>query len=324
MRPKELFMQRSFKPIKCKDCGIPIIRQNSRQVRCHECQRTFRNIQKKQWRIVNKQNYETCKPKEQKEYCTIQLPRLGEIKQPITNDKFENDLDNTFEDLTEIKYNHLTFTKPIKKTRSGIEKWKCRCDCGNYVVLSRNDVTSGRIKSCGCKQFNRENLSGKKFGFLEVIRLSDKKNKSGYLWECRCSCGKTVYAIGSWLRAGNIKSCGHVTSLGEAKIQSILDDRKIQYKKQFIFKDLKSSKGGCLKFDFAILSSDGSIKCLIEYQGIQHFQDKNNFGKLQRDETDSLKRNYCKQHGIRLYEIRYDEDIDYELELILLATKAAA
>ena len=126
------------------------------------------------------------------------------------------------------------------------------------------------------------------------------------------------------IKAGKIKSCGHVTSLGEAKIQGILDDRKIQYKKQFIFKDLKSSKGGCLKFDFAILAPDGSIKCLIEYQGIQHFQAKNNFGKLQRDETDSLKRNYCKQHGIRLYEIRYDEDIDYELELILLATKTAA
>ncbi len=315
-------MQRSFKPIKCKDCGIPIIRTNSSQIRCPECQKKYRNTKKREYKIINKQNY---KIRKQKDWNTIFLHDTNETDLPTSNNNSKINLDDIQEPLPNNKFNHLTIIGYEGKTNRGTEKWKCRCDCGNEIVLSRNDIISGKRKSCGCGLFNYEDLTGKIFGYLEVVKLSDKKNKyQQRLWQCRCSCGKTVYAVGSWLRAGNIKSCGHVTSLGEAKIQSILDNRKIQYKKQFIFKDLKSSKGGCLKFDFAILSSDGSIKCLIEYQGIQHFQAKNNFGKLQRDETDSLKRNYCKQHGIRLYEIRYDEDINYELELILLATKAAA
>ena len=30
--------------------------------------------------------------------------------------------------------------------------WKCRCDCGNIVLVRLDSITSGNIKSCGCQE----------------------------------------------------------------------------------------------------------------------------------------------------------------------------
>jgi len=52
-------------------------------------------------------------------------------------------------------------------------------------------------------------LTGQQFGELTVIDLSDKTAKNGTrLWQCLCRCGKTIYVLGSSLRAGHYKSCG--------------------------------------------------------------------------------------------------------------------
>ena len=55
---------------------------------------------------------------------------------------------------------------------------------------------------------------------------------------------------------------------------------------------------------------NGSLLCLIEVQGIQHYVDTGTIGigKQQREITDPMKREYCTKHNIPLYEIRYDED----------------
>lgn len=55
----------------------------------------------------------------------------------------------------------------------------------------------------------RIDLTGQKFGDLEVIKLSDKKDKyNTTLWECRCLCENIIYVTGGSLRAGIYKSCG--------------------------------------------------------------------------------------------------------------------
>lgn len=57
---------------------------------------------------------------------------------------------------------------------------------------------------------------------------------------------------------------------------------------------------------------------LIEYQGIQHYKEmENGFGKQQREITDLQKREYCNKKNIKLYEIKYDEDIYNKIEYIL-------
>ena len=43
-----------------------------------------------------------------------------------------------------------------------ITQWKCKCDCGNEVVVTRNNLINGNSKSCGCSR--RDNPSALKHG----------------------------------------------------------------------------------------------------------------------------------------------------------------
>lgn len=57
---------------------------------------------------------------------------------------------------------------------------------------------------------SRVDLTGQTFNRLTVLRLSDKKRGTTYLWECRCSCGnkEPVYAMTYQLTHNKKKSCG--------------------------------------------------------------------------------------------------------------------
>ncbi len=51
------------------------------------------------------------------------------------------------------KFGKLTVIEKIKyynKNNRISVKWKCKCDCGNEVILNGYDILSGHIKSCGC------------------------------------------------------------------------------------------------------------------------------------------------------------------------------
>ena len=51
--------------------------------------------------------------------------------------------------------------------------------------------------------------NGDRFTRLTVIGKSDKKDKSRVtIYECKCDCGKTVYARRTFLLNGRVKSCG--------------------------------------------------------------------------------------------------------------------
>lgn len=52
-------------------------------------------------------------------------------------------------------------------------------------------------------------LTGQRFGRLVVERMSDKQGATrATYWECRCDCGGTKTARGTFLRAGKVNSCG--------------------------------------------------------------------------------------------------------------------
>lgn len=54
------------------------------------------------------------------------------------------------EDLTGRRFGYLTIVGEVE--RRGIQiMWKCKCDCGNYIVSPRNNLMNGHTKSCGCK-----------------------------------------------------------------------------------------------------------------------------------------------------------------------------
>lgn len=107
-------------------------------------------------------------------------------------------------------------------------------------------------------------------------------------------------------------------SYGQIKIEDILKDAGLYFEQEYSFKDLVSSSGHPLRFDFAVFDDDGQIDFLIEYQGIQHYKPKPKFGGMtglkKQQYYDMLKREYCKKHGIRLVLIPYwdQEMIDYD------------
>lgn len=54
-----------------------------------------------------------------------------------------------------------------------------------------------------------DDLTGKKFGLLTVVKRNEKrpKNRVSY-WDCICDCGGNKTTRGSALKAGKVKSCG--------------------------------------------------------------------------------------------------------------------
>ena len=73
-------------------------------------------------------------------------------------------------------------------------------------------------------------------------------------------------------------------------------------------------------FDFGVLNPDGTLRCLIEYQGLQHFEPfrfdtQERFD--QRVRYDQIKREYCKVHKIPLIEICYTDYDNLTIEFII-------
>lgn len=48
------------------------------------------------------------------------------------------------------KFEHLTALYPTMERRYGSVVWHCRCDCGNEIDVSYNNLLYSNMKSCGC------------------------------------------------------------------------------------------------------------------------------------------------------------------------------
>lgn len=216
------------------------------------------------------------------------------------------------------------YTRLVVKEQISQNKVLCVCDCGEEVIVKYSNLKSGNTKSCGC--LKREltskrmliDMVGQVCGDLTVLKLMTKPGEvknSKFL--CKCSCGMYTITAGNKLRTGHTQSCGHLkNSKPESIIVHYLNVLNIKFKKEFMFKDLLSEKGYPLRFDFKIFDEHGYF--LLEYQGEQHYRDSDDdFGRQQREITDSMKKGYCIKNNITLEEIRYDEDIIESLEKIL-------
>lgn len=221
-----------------------------------------------------------------------------------------------------------------RKTPNGSTKryWRCKCDCGNEKIIQGSALTNGYALSCGClrsesiSKRNTRNLTGQTFGLLTVIKRADGSRLKGrhVVWECRCECGKTKNVASDMLISGHTSSCGCLgASTGEYWIAKILDKFHVRYEREYSFSDLVGPNNGLLRFDFAIFDTNNSLLGLIEYQGEQHYEAKSNgFGELQRETTDDMKQNYCRDHSIALIEIAYSDQLISSLRKALITLHA--
>ena len=106
-----------------------------------------------------------------------------------------------------IKSNYLTKTytqiaEDLGRTLASIDK-RVRT-----LGLKKDKTTreSNGIFSYRFKDKPKEDLTGKRFGRLTVLRY--KRGKKGFLWECKCDCGKQITTRSARLKNGQTKSCG--------------------------------------------------------------------------------------------------------------------
>lgn len=225
----------------------------------------------------------------------------------------------TVKDLTNQRFGRLIVKSRYSSDNSKKATWICQCDCGKETIVRGSDLLSNKINSCGCyksAKYSRD-LSNQKFGKLTAIKIINK-SKYGNIWLCKCDCGKEFKTTENHLITGNTQSCGCLISKGENKIIEWLSKHNINFIQQYTFNDLVGRGNRPLRFDIAILINN-KLSSLIEYQGIQHYKNIYNLNQSDWERAvkyDELKRLYCKEHNIPLYEIKYDENIEKKLENI--------
>jgi very-short-patch-repair endonuclease len=224
-------------------------------------------------------------------------------------------------------YERLTVIERAENNHRGDAQWLCRCECGNEVIVKGISLRSGHTRSCGCLQKDKVRQQGlkntadlleKRFGRLVVKeRLVGNKDKIGK-WRCICDCGGETITTSEKLLSGHTQSCGCLQSRGEEAIAKFLLSKNITFSKEYSFSDLKRKNR--LRFDFAIFENN-KLQCLIEFDGVQHFNKNNGFYNEEIVENDKAKDAYCLENNIRLFRIKYNENIEERMEEIMKAVE---
>ena len=100
-------------------------------------------------------------------------------------------------DLAGIQLGHLTVLEATDhRSSQGSIIWRCRCDCGNEILLPSSSIRNSHIADCGCrrsKRYANADITGQRFGRLTALYATDRRDNSGYkIWHCYCDCGNEI------------------------------------------------------------------------------------------------------------------------------------
>ena len=228
--------------------------------------------------------------------------------------------------LTNKRFGKLT---PLYRTDNfgNITAWVCQCDCGKIKPIRASELTQSKKpqRSCGCEahkraknfgNFSARDLTNQKFGSLQVINKIGVNKYNYIIWHCKCDCGNECDVLSRELLSGNAKSCGcRKSTQPETDIENLLIKYNIKYIREYTFNDLNDKFP--LRFDFAIFNND-SLVCLIEYQGQQHTDKHNSWYSETLAKHDQMKKDYCHNKKLDLFEIQYYNNIKDKLIEILM------
>jgi len=129
---------------------------------------------------------------------------------------------HNFVDLTGQRFGKLTVVARSKNNKRGQARWRCLCDCGNDTVVWSGNLRSGSTTSCGCLKPKLNDLTGKRFGKLVVVRRGKNAATSGNaMWHTRCDCGGKTFTPGNQLANGWVTSCGCTSTKNRKHGQSV-------------------------------------------------------------------------------------------------------
>lgn len=199
----------------------------------------------------------------------------------------------------------------------------CPVCCGKVIKLGFNDLKTV------CKKNHLEYLIDEWDSDNEKpIEEYTKASHSSISWICS-ECGhKWNASIANRMKHKGCPKCAG--SKGEKRIMRYLDNKNISYTQEYTFSDCLSDNGRVLRFDFALLDEKENVRCLIEYDGEQHFKPVH-FTDMDEDIMkqnlescklrDSIKNDYCKKNNIPLIRIPYTEFKNIETILQTKLTK---
>lgn len=196
--------------------------------------------------------------------------------------------------------------------------WNCLCKhCGEYCVKNTTNFKSHN--SCGCIRGKSvgekltKDLTNQTFGWLTALyKNGSNAITRNAVWHCRCICGQEIDVDSNNLTTLHTMSCGCIKrekSIGAMNIESLLKQNHISYKTELTFPDLRGEKKHPYFYDFGIYQNNILVR-LIEYDGIQHYEDT--WGEWARpksletqQERDKIKNEYALSHNIPLVRIPY-------------------
>lgn len=231
-------------------------------------------------------------------------------------------------DISGKRFGRLIAIEPINERASnGGVRWKCKCDCGNYIYPTMNNLKRRHTTSCGCAKEDfmescRLDVIGKKYGKLTVLEDVTTKDDKRRRIRCRCDCGNEHICSVTDLTTGHTMSCGCLNkSKGEIYIEEVLKENGIIFIPQMRFDDCRNIRP--LPFDFYLPNN----QICIEYDGRQHSESVKFWGGEKRFEdrkiNDSIKDEYCKHNNIELIRIPYTMNKDEIYKTIINLTSPA-
>lgn len=205
---------------------------------------------------------------------------------------------NYVNNKTKVKIKHITCNNEYEVTPSNFKKGH-RCPiCSNKKIAEKLSLSKEEF----LKRFKALNEP-----YYEVLQFKSFNKKMKII---HSKCGY-VYDVlpGNFIKGNRCPNC-KVSSIGESNIKEWLENNNIRYKREYWFNDLRGKCKKPLRFDFAILDENNNVKCLIEYDGRQHFIHekssmitRENFESTQKN--DKIKNDYCKRNNITLFRIKY-------------------
>lgn len=244
-----------------------------------------------------------------------------------TNEEFLNEFKSIFGD----EYTPLTeYTTSAAKVQ--VRHNSPNCEFHTFYASANNLLT----KNSGCPKC-ANNIKKDTIQFKDVVFdlvgseyevLGEYVNTHTKISMKHNTCGHEylVTPKGFSIQGRRCPSCNE--SKGEASIRKYLFKKGLKFLREYSFEDCKLK--GRLRFDFAIVNASGDVRCLIEFDGEQHFKSKSFFGGDSGFEDckkrDRIKDSYCKTNNIPLIRIPYweidnvERILDAELPSVLIAS----
>ena len=228
-----------------------------------------------------------------------------------STEKFKKEVYNKFKDKIIILGEYYNNKKRIL----------CKCNKCNYKwkVAPNNLIVSNGCPNCSgllrktYDEIKYEVENNTNFEY-ELIEADNYKNIHSKFTVRHKECENEFKT--NWgnfvINESRCPFCSTVRSKGEEKINKWLENNNIKFERQFSFNDcIYISK---LRFDFMIYNTKNEIFCLIEYDGMQHFNKYANRCSSTKDKIkkfkyikarDKVKDKYCKENNIYLLRIPY-------------------